>query len=344
MALHLQRTTNATRERYINESQRMMVKFTLQKVCRIKNKWISDGLSEIMCTFMLAFFIFASGAQATLTKNTELMGRALAAGVGLMNAVYCGYSASGGLLNPCITLMFCLTGKLPWKKYPLYVPCQFVGAFIGAAVTYGLYYESLFHDREQDFANVFATFPAPGVSTLTGFFDVAMGCGLLTGCTCMLIDPNNAKTASGVIPIALIFLVYGIVMCVGVQTGAPLNFAVDLSGRLFAALVGYKSFQRENVSDYWFLVVPAGCYTGTIIMVTTYQLLIGNHLPDANHDYTERDNEDRKANEENDTDLEIRRATLQSESCSVLDGVNESDPRGFNGIHGANLNGYTMNE
>lgn len=75
----------------------------------------------------------------------------------------------------------------------------------------------------------------------------ALGCGLLTGCTCMLIDPNNAKTASGVIPIALAFLVYGIIMCVGVQTGAPINFAIDVSGRLFAALVGYKSVHREYV-------------------------------------------------------------------------------------------------
>lgn len=46
-------------------------------------------------TCIFQFFIFASGAQATLIKNTDLMGRALAAGVGLMNAVYCGYNASG---------------------------------------------------------------------------------------------------------------------------------------------------------------------------------------------------------------------------------------------------------
>jgi len=27
---------------------------TLQSVCRIRNKWIRDGLSEILCTFILA--------------------------------------------------------------------------------------------------------------------------------------------------------------------------------------------------------------------------------------------------------------------------------------------------
>lgn len=45
----------------------------------------------------------------------------------------------GACVNPAIAMMFCLTGKLSWKRYPLYVVCEFLGAFIAAAVTYGSY-------------------------------------------------------------------------------------------------------------------------------------------------------------------------------------------------------------
>jgi len=66
-----------------------------------------------------------------------------------------------------------------------------------------------------------------------------VGAGLLTGCTCMMIDPNNANTASGVIPVALALMLYGIIMSVGVHTGAPVNATVDFAGRLFAYCAGY---------------------------------------------------------------------------------------------------------
>ena len=55
----------------------------------------------------------------------------------------------------------------------------------------------------------------------------------------MIIDQNNARTENGVIPLALIFLVYGIIMSFGVNTGAAINLSIDLSGRIFAYTVGY---------------------------------------------------------------------------------------------------------
>ncbi|XP_053375470.1 aquaporin-10-like isoform X1 [Mercenaria mercenaria] len=265
-----------------------MKAFTLYRLGRIKNKWITDGLSEIMSTFMLALFVYASGAQDVLTRGaaSSPTGRALAAGVGLMLAVYCGFNASGACVNPCIALMFCLTGKLQWKRYPVYVICEFTGAFLAACFTYGIYSESISNFDggtrqmygENATAQIFTSFPRDNLSKRTGFFDIFTGCGLLTGTTCMLIDPNNAKTASGVIPLSLVFLLYGILMSFGWQTGAPINLTIDFSGRFFAYCAGYGSevFSR---GDYWFWVPPVACVCGTLAFVSTYQLMIGNHLP-----------------------------------------------------------------
>ncbi|KAL4223055.1 Aquaporin-7 [Mactra antiquata] len=265
-----------------------MESFTLYKICRIKNKWITDAMSEILCTFLLALFVYASGAQDILTRgaSSSPSGRALASGVGLGLAVYCGFNASGACVNPCIALMFCLTGKLQWKKWPVYVICEFIGAFLAACLTYGIYNELIneFDGGQRQVygmnstSHIFTSYPLDGISKRSGFFDVFVGCGLLTSTTCMLIDPYNAKTASGVIPVALVFLLYGIIMSFGVHTGAAINLTIDFSGRFFAYIIGYGS-EVYTRADYWFWVPPVACFCGTITFVTVYQLMIGNHLP-----------------------------------------------------------------
>ncbi|XP_052801644.1 aquaporin-3-like isoform X2 [Mya arenaria] len=283
-------------------------------------------MSEILCTFMLALFVYASGAQSILSHGeaSTVPGRALAAGAGLMIAVYCGINASGACVNPGITLMFCMTGKLPWKRYPVYVVCQFIGAFLAASLTFGVYNEMIntFDGGvrqvygDQATVSIFTSFPSQDISTGTGFFDIFVGCGLLTGCTCMLIDPNNANAAPGVVPIALALMLYGIIMGFGVQTGAPINLSIDFSGRLFAFFAGYGAdvFRRDN---YWFWVPPTACISGTITFVTTYQLMIGNHLPDNNPST----------------------GGNSADSTNCDDRVN-----GIDGIHGQEKHKYSVNE
>ncbi|XP_052801645.1 aquaporin-3-like isoform X3 [Mya arenaria] len=258
----------------------MMKPLTLQRIGRIRNKWITDAMSEILCTFMLALFVYASGAQSILSHGeaSTVPGRALAAGAGLMIAVYCGINAS-----------------------------EMINTFDGGVrQVYG----------DQATVSIFTSFPSQDISTGTGFFDIFVGCGLLTGCTCMLIDPNNANAAPGVVPIALALMLYGIIMGFGVQTGAPINLSIDFSGRLFAFFAGYGAdvFRRDN---YWFWVPPTACISGTITFVTTYQLMIGNHLPDNNPST----------------------GGNSADSTNCDDRVN-----GIDGIHGQEKHKYSVNE
>lgn len=43
-------------------------------------------------------------------------------------------------MNPAVSLAMVILGKLPLKKFPVYVVAQFLGAFSGACAVYGLYY------------------------------------------------------------------------------------------------------------------------------------------------------------------------------------------------------------
>lgn len=43
-------------------------------------------------------------------------------------------------MNPAVSLAMVVVGKLPIKKFPVYVAAQFLGAFAGSCAVYGLYY------------------------------------------------------------------------------------------------------------------------------------------------------------------------------------------------------------
>lgn len=47
---------------------------------------------------------------------------------------------AGAHVNPAVSLAMVILGKLPLKKFPVYVLAQFLGAFAGSCAVYGLYY------------------------------------------------------------------------------------------------------------------------------------------------------------------------------------------------------------
>ncbi len=47
---------------------------------------------------------------------------------------------AGGHVNPAVSLAMVVLGKLPLKKFPVYVAAQFLGAFAGSCAVFSLYY------------------------------------------------------------------------------------------------------------------------------------------------------------------------------------------------------------
>jgi aquaglyceroporin related protein len=58
-----------------------------------------------------------------------------------MLAVLLTGDVSGGHLNPAITIALAAFGKFPWRKVPLYILAQLVGAFLGGVIVQANYYE-----------------------------------------------------------------------------------------------------------------------------------------------------------------------------------------------------------
>ena len=49
-------------------------------------------------------------------------------------------TGDGGHINPAVSLAFCTVGRFPWWKLPFYALAQYIGAFLGSAVAFGVYY------------------------------------------------------------------------------------------------------------------------------------------------------------------------------------------------------------
>ena len=55
-------------------------------------------------------------------------------------AVYVSGGVSGALLNPAIGVAFAIIGKLTWIHTFFYAIAQYSGAFVAAALVYGIHY------------------------------------------------------------------------------------------------------------------------------------------------------------------------------------------------------------
>lgn len=89
---------------------------------------------------------------------------------------------SGAHLNPAVTTTMALLGKLVWWKMFHYMLAQYLGAFLGAALVYSVYYPKLssYHgdktsqvtsaDRRAATAGIFATYPDGSGNIGSGFY------------------------------------------------------------------------------------------------------------------------------------------------------------------------------
>ena len=84
---------------------------------------------------------------------------------------------SGGHINPAVTLGLALLGRVQKRAVPVYFLGQFVGAFLGAAVVFGVYYDAIVKidpyltvlsvNGSTPTAGVFATYPGANLSMAT---------------------------------------------------------------------------------------------------------------------------------------------------------------------------------
>ncbi len=159
---------------------------------------------------------------------------------------------SGAHINPAVTLAFAVRRKFAWAKVLPYMAAQVIGAFVGAALVFLVYFNAIdafnianHSPRSGGNAlatySIFATFPA---SYFHGGYagpliDQIVGTAFLLIFVVALIDLRNTAVGSNLAPLAIGLAVAAIGMSYGANAGYAINPARDFGPRLFAYFAGW---------------------------------------------------------------------------------------------------------
>lgn len=199
-------------------------------------------------------------------------------GLAVTFGIYIAGTVSGAHLNPAVTLAMCVTGRMPWSKLLHYVAGQLLGAFLGAALVFAVYYPKwIIADPTFEHTQwVFSTFPAVD-GFWPGFFDQVVGTALLLGLILAVVDKLNALPGSNMAPFIIGLIVVAIGISFGGMNGYAINPARDFAPRLFSVLAGFKNNGLTDGTWHW-LPPVVGPLVGGVLGALAYDVTIGRTL------------------------------------------------------------------
>ena len=174
---------------------------------------------------------------------------------------------SGAHLNPAVTFANCVFRKFPWRKFPIYMLAQILGAMTASAVVYANYKSAIdvFEGgpnirtvgTNTSTAGIFCTYPAAFMTKTGQFFSEFIASTLLMFLIYVLKDDGNLG-AGNLTPLGLFFIIFGIGACFGWETGYAINLARDFGPRLVSYMIGY-GHEVWSAGGYYFWVSPSSC-------------------------------------------------------------------------------------
>ncbi|PHH61264.1 hypothetical protein CDD81_642 [Ophiocordyceps australis] len=249
---------------------------------RVRSVW-QDAFSEYFGTLILILFGDGVVAQVLLSGNKagDYQSISWGWGIGVMLGAYTA-GKSGGHINPAVTLTNCVLRGMPWRKFPVYVMAQLLGAMTAAAIVYGNYKSAI--DKFEggngvrtvggptSTAGIFCTYPVSFITRTGMFFSEFIASAILQFVIFVLSDMGN-NGAGPLMPICLFFLIFGIGACFGWETGYAINMARDFGPRLVSYMIGYGN-EVWSAGGYYFWIPMVAPFCGALAGGTLYDVFI----------------------------------------------------------------------
>lgn len=173
---------------------------------------------------------------------------------------------SGGHLNPAVTLTNCVFRGFPWHKFPVYAIAQLLGAMLAAMVVYANYISAI--DLLEGApgvrtidgtAGIFSTYPVPFLSTKGQFLSEFLCSAILMIGIFALVDAGLGN----LMPLFLLFLIFGIGASFGWETGYAMSLARDFGPRLACYFIGYGDLVFTAGGSYFWVccLLPSKLHT-----------------------------------------------------------------------------------
>lgn len=230
---------------------------------------------EVIGTFLLILLGVGVNANVLLSgskgKQSGWIVTCFGWGFAVAAAVYVVGWASGGHLNPAVTLGLTVIGKSPWAFLPIYWIGQMIGAFLGAVCAWLAYYPHwrATHNHEVKLG-CFATIPAIRKFTWNFVTELVATAVLVIGIL-GIYDQHNGL-GSGLGPYLVGILVAAIGLCLGGPTGFAINPARDLGPRIAHALLPIAGKKGSDWAYSWIPVLAP--LLGSLIGAWIYNAVI----------------------------------------------------------------------
>ena len=231
---------------------------TVVRALYIENEYNMNPLfAEFIGTAMLVLLGNGVVANVILQKtkgyNSGLVVIALGWAMAVFVAVFCTAAASGGHLNPAVTIALAVAHKFAWAQVPGYIFAQMAGGMAGAFLVWVVYYKHFSETSCQDSKlAVFCTGPAIR-STYGNLASEAIATFVLVFAVLNMAVPNVGLGAMNALPVAL--LVLGIGVSLGGTTGYAMSPARDLGPRIMHAILPIPGKRDSDWNYAWVPVV-----------------------------------------------------------------------------------------
>ncbi|CZT24005.1 probable aquaglyceroporin [Ramularia collo-cygni] len=243
---------------------------------------LREALSEFMGVFVLIMFGDGVVAQVVLSKGEkgDYQSISWGWGIGVMLGVYAS-GISGAHINPAVTWANCVFRGFPWRKFPIYLVAQTLGAMVASGVVYANYYSAIdaFEGGSMRTvsgptatAGIFCTYPAEFMTRTGMFFSEFIASALLMFLIYAIKDDHNIG-AKNLTPLALFFIIFGIGACFGWETGYAINLARDFGPRLMSYFLGYGN-EVWSAGGYYFWIPMVSPFLGCTFGGFLYDVLL----------------------------------------------------------------------
>ncbi len=247
-------------------------------------RYLHDLTGEIFGTFLLVLIGCSSVAVAVLySAYAGLFQIAMIWGLAVTLAIFATRHLSCAHFNPAVTVAMAVRGRMPWRRVPLYLLGQFIGAFLAAGVLYLLFSTSIqqFESLNQivrgtpqsiKTAQMFGEFyPNPGagsaaaVTMFNAFLAEAIGTFVLVSMIFALTEGCNlGRPSDNAAPLFIGLTVTVLISILAPLTQAGFNPARDLAPRLFAAAAGWGTAAFPDAGLGFLTVYVLGPLVGGI--------------------------------------------------------------------------------
>ncbi|KAJ3572958.1 hypothetical protein NP233_g2747 [Leucocoprinus birnbaumii] len=267
---------------------------------------IREATAEFLAVMIVVIFGIGVDCQVMLSMNTGVasfpqgdpLTLRLGWAIGGVMGNYLSGGISGGHINPAVgdllcpltatntrvnnqfTLVLAVFRGFSWKKVPVYMLAQLLGATVGSTVVYANYIGAIDiveggrHIRTRTTASLFCTYALDYTTNISAFFSEFLATAILMCMSLAFGDRSNMAVPASLAPFVSLLLTLGIGVSLGMQTGYTLNPARDLGSRFMTAMVGYgpQAFTYRN--QYWLWCSVMAPFIGCLAGAGLYDVLL----------------------------------------------------------------------